>query len=69
MSVQKSVELIGTGSNVEEAVAEAVDRAAVSLEGIASFEIDRIEGVLEGAKVTYRVRLRLFFTLMERLHG
>jgi flavin-binding protein dodecin len=69
MSVQKSVELIGTGSNVEEAVAEAVDRAAVSLEGITSFEIDRIEGVLEGAKVTYRVRLRLFFTLMERLHG
>ena len=31
--------------------------------------IDRIEGVLESAKVTYRVRLRLFFTLMERLHG
>lgn len=69
MAVQKSIELMGTGAGVEEAVAEALDRAAISLEGITGFDVDSIEGVLDGSKVTYRVRLRVWFTLMDRMHG
>lgn len=69
MSVQKSLELTGTGPDIEQAVAEALDRAVVSLEGITSFEIVRIDGFYEGAKLSYRVRLLVWFTLMERMHG
>lgn len=69
MSVQKSVELIGTGPDIQQAVAEALDRAVLSLEGITSFEVDHIDGFYEGTKIIYRVRIRVWFTLMERMHG
>jgi flavin-binding protein dodecin len=67
--VQKSVELTGTGPDIQQAVAEALDRAVLSLEGITSFEVDRIDGFYEGTKVIYRVKIRVWFTLMERMHG
>lgn len=69
MAVQKSIELTGTGPDIQQAVAEALDRAVLSLEGITSFEVDRIDGFYEGVKVVYRVRIRVWFTLMERMHG
>ena len=69
MAVQKSVELTGTGVNIEEAVAEALDRASLTLEGITSFEIRQVSGMVDGSRVTYRVELRVWFTLLERMHG
>ncbi len=45
VTVQKSVELIGTGDTIDDAVTEALDRARLTLE------------------------LRLWFTLLERMHG
>ena len=69
MSVQKAVELIGTGDSIQDAVTEALDRARLSLEGITSFEVQRISGVLEGAGAAYQVELRVWFTLLERMHG
>jgi flavin-binding protein dodecin len=69
VAVQKAVELNGTGATIEDAVSEAIDRAGLTLEGITSFEIQRVTGVVEGSRVTYQVDLRLWFTLLERMHG
>jgi flavin-binding protein dodecin len=69
MAVQKAVDLIGTGNTVEDAIAEAVDRAGLTLSGIGSFEVRKLTGSLDGARITYRVRVRVWFTLLERMHG
>jgi flavin-binding protein dodecin len=67
--VEKSIHLTATGATIEEAVAEAVNRASLTLEGITSFEVERVEGTVEGGRVTYRVRVRLSFAIKEQFHG
>lgn len=69
MTVQKAVDLIGTGDTLQDAVTEALDRARLSLEGITGFEVLRISGTVEGAGAEFRVELRVWFTLLERMHG
>jgi flavin-binding protein dodecin len=69
VSVQKAVDLTGTGDTIQDAVSEALDRARLSLEGITSFEVQRISGVVEGSRTAYSVELRVWFTLLERMHG
>ena len=69
MSVQKAIDLVGTGTSIQEAVGEALDRARLTLEGITSFEVAKFSGVVGDAEVEYQVELRVWFTLMERLHG
>jgi flavin-binding protein dodecin len=69
VTVQKAIELIGSGDTIQDAVTEALDRAALSLEGITSFEVQRVSGVVDGGATTYRVELRVWFTLLERMHG
>lgn len=69
MTVQKAVELIGTGDSIHEAVTEALDRARMSLEGITGFEVSHISGAVDGAATEYRVELRVWFDLRERMHG
>ncbi|QJY48942.1 dodecin family protein [Pseudonocardia broussonetiae] len=69
MSVQKAVDLIGTGDTIQDAVTEALDRARLSLEGITSFEVQRVSGTVDGSATAYRVELRVWFTLLERMHG
>jgi flavin-binding protein dodecin len=69
MTVQKAVELIGTGDSVQDAVTEALDRARLTLEGITGFEVTRISGAVDGAGTEYRVELRVWFELRERMHG
>jgi flavin-binding protein dodecin len=69
VAVDKSVELTGTGASVEEAVSEALDRAALTLDGITSFDVEQVSGVVDGSRVIYRVRLKVWFTLLERVHG
>ena len=59
---------VGT-PEAEDAVAEALDRARLSLEGIAAFEVQRISGAVDGSATTYEVQLRVWFTLLERMHG
>ena len=59
MAVEKSIDLTATGSSVEDAVASAVQRAALTLQGVSSFEIERIDGT---------VLVRVSFTIKERLH-
>ena len=69
VTVQKALDLLGTGDTIQDAVTEALDRARVSLEGITSFEVLRITGSVDGSATTYRVELRIWFTLLERIHG
>jgi flavin-binding protein dodecin len=69
VAVQKTIELAGTGDTVEDAVQEALDRAQSTLEGVTSFEVREITGSIEDGRTVYRVELRVWFTLLERLHG
>jgi len=69
MTVQKAVELLGTGDSVQDAVTEALDHARITLEGITGFEVRHISGVVDGAATEYRVELRVWFDLRERMHG
>lgn len=67
--VQKAIHLIATGSSIEAAVEEALDRAEVTLDGIDSFEVTTIRGRREETGVSYEVELTVWFTLLERMHG
>jgi flavin-binding protein dodecin len=69
VNVQKAVELTGTADTIQDAVGEALDRAALTLEGITAFEVQRISGEVESGRLVYRVELRVWFTLRERMHG
>jgi flavin-binding protein dodecin len=69
VTVQKAVDLVGTGDTVQDAVTEALDRARLTLEGITSFEVQRIAGVVEGGRTEFEVQVRVWFALLERMHG
>jgi flavin-binding protein dodecin len=69
VTVQKAIDLTGSGETIQDAVAEALDRARESLEGITKFEVQRISGVVGESSTTYQVELKVWFTLLERLHG
>lgn len=68
MSVEKSIDLTATGSSIEEAVGEAVHRASLTLRGLTSFEVERIEGVIQDGELSYRVHVRVSFEIKEQLH-
>ena len=69
MAVEKAIELVGTGPTIEEAIAEAVDRAGLTIRGITSFEVERVSGTVDSAQLSYRVRVSLWFTVLEPVHG
>ncbi|MDQ4143410.1 MAG: dodecin family protein [Actinomycetota bacterium] len=68
MSVEKSIDLTATGPTIEDAVSEAVHRASLTLRGLTSFEIERIEGFVENGEISYRVLVRVSFVIKEQLH-
>ncbi|MDQ3915269.1 MAG: dodecin family protein [Actinomycetota bacterium] len=68
MSVEKSIDLTATGSTIEEAVGSAVHRASLTLKGLTSFEVERIEGLVQDGEVVYRVLVRVSFEIKEQLH-
>lgn len=68
MSIEKSIDLTATGPSIEEAVAEAVHRASLTLRGLTSFEIERIDGLVEDGEISYRVLVRISFVIKEQLH-
>lgn len=69
MAVQKAVDLSGTGLSVDDAVAEAVDRAGLTLNGITRFEVVAVSGTVDGGRLRYEAHVRIWFTLLERVHG
>jgi flavin-binding protein dodecin len=68
MSVEKSIDLTATASTIEEAVDEAVHRAGLTLTGLTSFELTRIEGTITDGAITYRVHVRVSFVIKEQVH-
>lgn len=68
MSVEKSIDLTATGATIEEAVAEAVHRASLTLKGLTTFVVEHIEGVIDGGEVSYRVLVRVSFQIKEQVH-
>ena len=68
MAIEKSIDLTATAPSIEEAVAEAVHRASLTLRGVSSFEIERIEGRVDDGEISYRVLVRISFVIKEQLH-
>jgi flavin-binding protein dodecin len=68
MAVEKSIDLTATGATIEDAIEQAVHRASLTLKGLTTFEVERIEGVIEEGEVEYRVLVRVSFTIKEQLH-
>ena len=68
MAVEKSIDLVATGPSIDEAVAEALHRASLTLKGITSFVVSRIEGRFDEGELSYRVYLQISFQLKERIH-
>lgn len=68
MSIEKSIDLTATGSSIEDAVAQAVERASLTLKGVSGFEVERIDGLVDGGEITYRVLVRVSFVIKEQLH-
>lgn len=69
MPIEKSIDLTATGSSIEDAVQQAIDRARLTVTGLNSFEIERIEGVIgEAGELDYRVLVRISFVIKERIH-
>jgi dodecin len=68
MAVEKSIDLTASGATIEEAVGEAVYRASLTLKGLTSFEVERIEGTVNGRDIVYRVLVRVSFVIKEQIH-
>ena len=68
MSVEKSIDLTGTGATIEEAIGEAIHRASLTVKGLTSFEVERIDGTIDAGEPTYRARIRVSFVIKERVH-
>ena len=68
--VEKTIELTGTStSSIEDAVGLAVTRAAATIDGIRQAEIAGVTAIVEDGTVNaWRVRLRVTFSVQERLH-
>lgn len=69
MSVQKAVTVSATGTSIEAAVEECLDRADLTLQNITRFEVTRIAGTREEIGVLYEVELTIWFTLLEHMHA
>ena len=68
MPVEKSIDLTATGESIEAAVEEAIGRASLTLSGLTNFEVVSIDGSIDGADLTYKVVVRVWFVIKEKLH-
>jgi flavin-binding protein dodecin len=68
MAVEKSIDLTATGATIEDAIEQAVHRASLTLKGLTTFEVERIEGLIQDGEVEYRVLVRVSFTIKEQIH-
>ena len=68
--VEKSIELTGiSATSIEDAVNLALARAGVTIDGIQRADILDISASVEDGKVAaWRVKVKLTFTIQDRLH-
>jgi flavin-binding protein dodecin len=68
MAVEKSIDLSATGSTIDEAVSQAIHRASLTIQGLTTFEVRSIQGTVEDEGVAYKVLVRVWFIVKERVH-
>jgi flavin-binding protein dodecin len=68
MSVEKALDLTATAPSIEEAVAQAIHRASLTLQGLTTFEVKSINGNVVDGEPMFRVEVRVNFIIKERLH-
>jgi flavin-binding protein dodecin len=68
MSVEKSIDLSATGPTIDEAVKQAIHRASLTIQGLTTFEVRSIQGTVEDGEVAYKVLVRVWFVVKERVH-
>jgi flavin-binding protein dodecin len=68
MSVEKSIDLSATGPTIDEAVKQAIHRASLTIQGLTTFEVRSIQGTMEDGEVAYKVLVRVWFVVKERVH-
>jgi flavin-binding protein dodecin len=68
MAVEKSIDLSATGSTIDEAVSQAIHRASLTIQGLTTFELRSIQGTVEDEGVAYKVLVRVWFVVKERVH-
>lgn len=68
MAVEKSIELTATGPTIDEAVAAALHRASLTLKGLTSFQLEKIEGTFTDGDPEYKVLVRIWFVIKEKMH-
>jgi flavin-binding protein dodecin len=68
MAVEKSIDLSATGSTIDEAVSQAIHRASLTIQGLTTFEVRSIQGTVEDEGVAYKVLVRVWFVVKERVH-
>ena len=68
MAVEKSIDLTATGATLDEAIGSAIHRAALTLKGLTSFQVERIEGTIENGEAVYKVLVRIWFVIKEKMH-
>ena len=68
MAVEKSIDLTASGSTIDEAVSAAVHRASLTLKGLTSFQVEKIEGTFEEGEPVYKVLVRIWFVIKEKMH-
>jgi len=68
--VEKTIDLTGTSANgIEDAVALAVKRAAVTIQNIRQAKLVEAVALVDGnGQLRWRVRLELTFAIEDRLH-
>jgi flavin-binding protein dodecin len=68
--VEKTITLSGMStSSIEDAVGLAVTRAAATIDGIRQADVAGITAMVEDGTVTaWKVKLRLTFSVQERMH-
>ena len=68
MAVEKSIDLSATGSTIDEAVSQAIHRASLTIQGLTTFEVLSIQGTVQEDGVAYKVLVRVWFVVKERVH-
>ena len=68
MAVEKSIDLTATGATLDEAVGSAIHRASLTLKGLSSFQVEKIEGTIVDGEAVYKVLVRIWFVIKEKIH-
>jgi flavin-binding protein dodecin len=68
MAVEKSIDLTATGATLDEAIGSAIHRASLTLKGLTSFQVEKIEGTIEHGEPVYKVLVRIWFVIKEKMH-